>query len=507
MRDSSTIWLVSPGSEGERYLRALQLTGASPSTHWSIRPFSSHEVQRLATSDSIHPWAERMAVRAPRSVWLRVIQPEATGIFNSRFAYGMNDGPVWAGRGLTTTAIGGVEGGAGPLEFVIAPQVFRAENASFAIIANGMTGPEAFGDAVYPSSIDLPQRFGDAPYQRFDPGQSAVRVRLLRLLVGLSTGNEAWGPVIDNPFVLGNNAAGFTHFFAGTDGPLDVGPLRASIRVIAGRLDQSDFASPSLSARRYVTGAILVLGIRQIPGLEVGGTRLFQNAWPDSGLDVGNVLSELFKNPFKSRLSAQLGGDGTEPDNQIASAFARWNVPGTGLELYGELGREDNAYDLRDVLVEPDRDASYSLGFQHVWQRADGNLLLLRGEVLNSAPSHLARTRPPGPPYVHTALTQGHTQLGQVLGSPAVYGGGAGMVAVEWLTRAGRKTITWRRTLREPLLYPTPKDVVHAVTVDWLLFRPRVDLAPEATLAYNVNRYATGDVWNLRAALTGRLHW
>jgi hypothetical protein len=250
-----------------------------------------------------------------------------------------------------------------------------------------------------------------------------------------------------------------------------------------------------------------VLGIHQIPGLEIGGTRVFQNAWPDSGLDVGNVLSELFKNPFKSRLSVQLGGDGTEPDNQIASAFARWNVPGTGLELYGELGREDNAYDLRDVLVEPDRDASYSLGFQRAWQRTDGSLLLLRGEVLNSAPSHLARTRPSGPPYVHTALTQGHTQLGQVLGSPAVYGGGAGMVAVEWLTPTGRKTITWRRMLREPLLYPTPKDVVHALTVDWLLFRPRVDLAPEATLAYNVNRYSMGDVWNLRAALTGRFHW
>jgi hypothetical protein len=235
--------------------------------------------------------------------------------------------------------------------------------------------------------------------------------------------------------------------------------------------------------------------------------RVFENAWPDSGLRVTSILSQLLKNPFKVRLSAELGGDGTEADNQIASAFVRWNVPDAGLELYGEFGREDNAYDTRDLLVEPDRDAAYSLGMQRVWKRSDGSMLVLRGEVLNSAPSHLARTRPVGPPYVHTPIAQGHTQLGQLLGAPGAFAGGAGMVAVDWYTPTGRRSITWRRTLHEPVLFPTPRDVVHAVTVDWMTFRPRIDLAPEATLAYNVNRFRVGDALNVRGAVTARLHW
>ncbi|HET7186746.1 MAG TPA: hypothetical protein VFI52_01265, partial [Gemmatimonadaceae bacterium] len=340
-----------------------------------------------------------------------------------------------------------------------------------------------------------------------DPGQSRVQVRVLRLLAGVTTANEEWGPAIDSPFLLSRNAAGFGHVFFGTDGPLSLGPLRVSARVIAGRLEQSPFATTSLSARRSLTGIVAAVGVRQLPGLEIGASRVFHNAWPDSGLRARDVLSQILKNPFKARLSATLGGDGTEPDNQIASIFARWNVPGAGIEVYGEMGREDNAYDARDVLVEPDRDGSYTLGFQRVWKRPDGSLLTLRGEVLNSAASHLANTRPSGPPYIHTPITQGHTQIGQVLGAPGAFGGGADIVALEWVTTTGRRTVTWRRLVQEPVALPAPKDVVHAVTVDWLLFRHRVDLAPEATIAYELNRVSTGDALNFRGALTGRLHW
>ena len=507
MRDSATTWLASAGSEGERYLRVLQVAGISQETQWSVRPFSGHGLRRLLPADSAHPWSRQMAGAKPRLAWFRFVQPELAGIFNSRFPYGMNDGPVWAGRGLTTSVTGGLDAGFGPLELTIAPQFFRAENWAFGIGSNGMSGPQSFGDPINPRFIDLPQRFGDQAYQRFDAGQSTLRLRLLGMTVGVSTASEAWGPSVESPFLLGNNAAGFPHLFVGTDGTLGLGSVRASVRVIAGRLDQSPYAPVSLSTRRYLTGAIVAIGVRQIPGLEIGAARLFHNAWPDTGVGVGEVLSQLLKNPFKVRLSKQLGNDGSEPDNQIASLFARWIVPGAGIELYGEMGREDNAYDSRDFLVEPDRDMSYSLGLQRVWKRANGSLLAIRGEILNSASSHLANTRVPAPPYVHEPITQGHTQMGQVLGAPGAYGGGAGMVAVEWLTSSGRRTITWRRTAREPMAFSLPRNVVHALTFDWLLLRSRIDLTPEATLAYELNRVSARDAFNVRAALNAHVHW
>lgn len=506
-RDSSTTWLASAGSESEQYLRTLQVAGLTPWTQWSVRPFSSREIRRLATTDSGHPWSAQLFEAPSRVGWMRAMQPELTGIFNSRFPYGSDDGPLWAGRGPTVAVTAGVEGGLGPIEFVFAPTVFRAENWSFEIAPNGHSGPQAFADPVYPNAIDLPQRFGEGPYQRVDPGQSRIQLRMLRLLAGVTTANEEWGPAIYGPFLLSRNAAGFPHAFVGTDNPSSLGPVQVSARIIAGRLDQSPFAPTSVSARRYLTGVVAVVSVRQLPGLEIGGARLFHNAWPDTGLRVRDVLTQLLKNPFKARLTTTLGGDGSEPDNQIASIFARWVVPGAGLELYGEMGREDNAFDMRDLLVEPDRDASYSLGFQRVWRPARGDLLTLRGEVLNSAASHLSNTRPSTPPYVHTPITQGHTHIGQVLGAPGAFGGGADVVALEWLTSAGRRTITWRRFVQEPVATTAPKDVVHALTLEWLLFRQRVDLAPEATIAYELNRIATGDALNVRVALTGRLHW
>lgn len=507
MRDSATAWLASAGSEGERYLRTLQVAGIVRPASWSVRAFSGRELRRLAETDSAHPWAAQLGRRDPGKGWIRIVQPELTGVFNSRFPYGGNDGPTWAGRGLTTTATVGMEGRVGPLEFTLAPLLFRAENWSYPIVSAGVGGPQEYGDARYGNVIDLPQRFGDKPQQRLDAGQSSARIHLKRVAIGISTANETWGPVAEQPFLLSSNAAGFFHAFLGTDRAVELGPLELSVRIIAGTLDQSPYAARTANERRYISGAIAVLGFRSLPGLEIGGARLFQSAWPDSGLSLGDVLTPLYKNPFKSRLVVTVGGDGTEPDNQIASLFARWNVPGAGLELYGEMAREDNAYDLRDVLIEPDRDMAYSLGLQRVWKRSPARFVTLRGEVMSSAASHLARIRQPAPAYVHEPVRQGHTQRGQVLGAPAGFGGGAGMVAIDWITPSGRSTLSWRRALREPTILPTPPDVVHSLTAEWLLFRPRIDLVPEATLAYNLNRDAGGNPVNLRAALTGRFHW
>lgn len=505
-RDSSTAWLVSAGSEGETYLRALQVAGLAQSTSWSVRPFSLRALRRMVPSDTGLPWAGTLAAREPRRVWIEALAPQVEGIFNSRFPYGMNDGPLWAGRGLTTSAMAGIQGGVGPLTFILAPQLFRAENGAFPAPATGTNGPGSISD-TYNAFIDLPLRFGDRAYARVDPGNSSVLLTLGPAIVGVSTANESWGPAAESPFLLGNNAAGFAHLVLGTDGPVTLGPVTASLRVIAGRLEQSDYAPASPTRRRMLTGFIGTIGTRAIPGLELGVARLFHSSWPDSGLSVGDILRPLIKNPFKARLVASVGGTGTEPDNQLGSVFARWSFPESRVAVYGELGREDNAYDLRDVILEPDHDVTYLLGLERAWRRGEGRLLVVRAELLNTSISHLDRVRSESPPYVHKPLTQGHTQLGQVLGAPSGFGGGGAMIAFDWFGPEGRRGITWRRMDRDPAPQPAAKDVIHALTFDWLLFKRRVDLLPEATLAYNMNRYGESDVLNLRAALTGTLHW
>jgi hypothetical protein len=45
-------------------------------------------------------------------------------------------------------------------------------------------------------------------------------------------------------------------------------------------------------------------------------------------------------------------------------------------------------------------------------------------ETVNGRMSHLSRVRPEPPVYIHTGITEGHTYLGQPLGSYAAFGGG-----------------------------------------------------------------------------------
>ncbi len=509
-RDSSTDWLSSAGSESERYLRALQVVGRVRPMMWSIRPFSNRVLRRLAPHDTGHPWVAAFNVRSASGAWIRAIQPEVAGIFNTRFPYGSNDGPIWAGRGLTGSATVGLEGAIGPLEFRIAPQVFRAQNSAFPLAANGETGAQSFADARIPIGIDLPQRFGDGAYARLDPGQSSISLHLMGLALGASTANEYWGPASESPFLLGNNAAGFAHVFVGTDGPASIGPVLLQARMIAGRLEQSAFSvAPPDASRRSLAGIVVAIGARQIPGLEIGVARVFESVYPDSGQSLGTILRPLFEGILKKGRARAIGGQGTDAANQIASVFARWVFPASGVEVYGELGREDHSYDIRDLVAEPDHDMSYMLGLRRAWMRPSGDLFSLRGELLNTALTHLTQVRQQSPPYIHYPLVQGHTQLGQVLGAPGGYGGGSTTLAVDWTTRRGRRSIAWTRMAREPSAVESlgVRDLVHALSLDWLIFGARLDLSPEATLAYNFNRNLQGNATNLRFALKGAAHW
>lgn len=507
-RDSSVDWLVSAGSEAENYLRVLQVAGLAPMTQWSVRPFSAKVLREVAPADSGHPWAAQFRLRPARRASFEFVQPEAVGILNTTFPYGYNDGPIWAGRGVTLAASGGVRGQYGPLSFTLAPQVFVAQNAGFPLAPNGRTGAKAYGDA-YTYAIDLPQRFGDGAYTQLDAGQSSVQLSALHLTIGASTANEYWGPASEQPFLLGNNAAGFVHAFAGTDGPIAVGPLRVNARFIAGKLDQSAYSyADSASTRRYISGMVISLGIEQLPGLEIGGGRIFENVWPDTGFGFRDVVRPLFENFLSSNLSSRIGNAGYKPDNQIASIFARWAFPKSGVEVYGEYGREDNAWDMRDFLLEPDHDVAYMVGISRVWTRPGGRLVVFRGELLNSAITHIQMVRPESPPYVHSPVVQGHTQRGQVLGAPFGYGGGGVLLATDYFLPNGRISFSWHRGLREPPLEQRlRRDVLQVISVDGLYLRGRLDLGPEAALVYNRSRNGGGSPVNARMGFVARAHW
>jgi hypothetical protein len=516
----------SAGSEMEDYLRVMQIAGKVPMYPWSIRGFSRREITRLATADSTGPWKLRERFS---SAPLTLGPIRLGAIFNSAFPYGANDGPVWAGRGLTGVASGGIAGAVGPISLAIDPLAFRANNTAFELLPNALTGRQIFNHGgPFADRVDYPQRFGDAPYSRVDPGNSLIRIDSRVLTVGISTANEWIGPATEYPFLLGNNAPGFPHIFAGTGEPLNIWIARIHARLMWGKLYQSDYSPVTGPAQfsfdtaagrvinggttRLMTSGELVVLPRGLPGLELGVGRFFH---------VPNTSDEpngaFWKKPFKVLfLKNEIAqGDIGGFDNQLASLFFRWVFPRSGLEVFGERGFEDQLYDLRDLILDPDHEREYMLGMQKILTTSGSSIDVLRMELVNYQEPGLARDRVEGGIYVHSTLRQGHTNRGQLLGASA----GAGWAAastIAWTRYApsSRTTFSLQRIVRDQrgdfqttgIFDPRSSDVIIAAGVERMRQGRRIDVGLTVQAMRDLNRNFASDVSNLNLQLTTRLH-
>ena len=516
----------SANSEMENYLRVMQIAGKVPLYPWSIRGFSRREVARLAGADSTGPW--RLAGRLGKA-------PLAAGplraglIFNSAFPYGANDGPVWAGRGLTAVASGGMTLAMAGVTATIDPIAFSASNRPFTLLPNGLTGPQIFNrGGPFSDRVDLPQRFGDRAYSRLDPGNSSIRLDSRFITLGISTANEWMGPATEYAFLLSNNAPGFPHVFIGTGEPMNIGIGRLHARLMWGRLYQSDYSPVTgpaefafdTSAGRIISGGTtrltatgeMVFVPRWLPGLELGVARFFHV--PNT---PGGANRSFWMKPFRVVFlkNEQAQGDIGGFDNQLASLFFRWAFPTAGLEVYGERGFEDQLYDLRDLILNLDHEREYMLGFQKTLRVSPGRVDVLSAELINYQEPGIARDRGEGGIYVHTTLKQGHTNRGQLLGAAVAAGWGAAS-KLAWTRYSGgaRTTATLRRIVRDQngdfpntdIYNPRSSDVILALGLDRTRFGRWLDLGAGLDVMRDFNRNFTSDVSNLNLRITTRLH-
>jgi hypothetical protein len=509
------------GSEYEDYLRVLQIAGKVPLYPWSIRGFSRREIERLALADSTGPWKlrDRFSSSHFSAGPLRL-----GGTFNSAYPYGANDGPLWAGRGLTVAASGGFSGHLGPLSFAIDPMAFSAMNRPFALMPNGLSGVYAFNHGTFSGAVDYPQRFGDKAYSRFDPGNSYVRLDSRFVSLGVSTANEWIGPATEYPFLLSNNAPGFPHIFLGTGDPLNIWIGHVQARAFWGRLDQSAY-SPVTGPAHYLSGIFTgtvrlatsidaVFQPRGIPGLELGVARFFHVPYT-----VDEPNAAFWRKPFavffQRNEESQKDSVDVGAQNQLASIFFRWVFPHSGFEVFGERGYEDQMYDIREFVENLDHDREYMLGFQKVLAtRADG-FDVLRAELINYQLSTLALIRVDGAVYLHSPLRQGHTNRGQLLGaSPGVNAAAASTLAWTRYSPTNRTSVTLRRIVRDQegnyyltgVVNPRGSDVLIAAALERMRYGTRIDLGGKIEVMDELNRNFVRDVGNLNLQLTARLH-
>lgn len=467
------------GSEDERRARAADLLDSTTRKQWTIRP--------LVAPDSTS--------RAGFT------EPSVSLFENSAFPWGFNDGPVWAGKGITAAISAGAELVRPHLSVTLAPMAFIAQNAEFVVGDNGLAGGRRFADLLRPDAIDLPQRFGEKSYAAFNPGETEIAVQGFGLRGGISSRAQIWGPAYEHPLILGNNAGGIPRLFAGTSSPLDLRWITFQGQIIWGRLNESAFGKDTGVARQhYATAAIGTLGSRKLPGLELGMIRFFHTSWPAAGVSHVSWL-RVFR-----------GFVADNPDNQIASVFIRVSPPGSGFEVFGEFAREDGNENFRDLQLEPDHNSGYNVGFARSWARGDtGHMSVLRGEVSDTRVGHIAQRRPETAMYMHVSQSHGHTEHGQVLGSVGAYGGGASNVSYDRYAPSGRTTLRWDRIIRaipfnnDGLPQLPSADVIHAIAVERTVSTGRGELGAAVALMKNFNRYFSSDATNVGLTLSYRL--
>ncbi|MBI4502837.1 MAG: hypothetical protein HY700_16955, partial [Gemmatimonadetes bacterium] len=506
-------------SDEEAYLRQLQLAGLVSLHPWTIRPFSYRELRRFSVADSGHPWPGRafgMAAGGARPR-LAVLPIENRTSVNSSFPWGYNDGAVWQGRGLTTVLRGGVLGTWGPLSLTLYPTAFATQNAGFTLQNNGRSDSLRFAHGFDPLRVDVPQRFGNGAYSRVDPGQSTVRIDLPVVTVGLSTANEWWGPAVSQPLILGNNAGGFPHVFLGSSEPIDIWIGKIHGRMLWGDLRQSSFTRNTPDNRRFGSGIVGTFQPRGVNGLEIGGSRFFHEAWPPNGITWANIARPLSAFARSARIIDPTD-PGSDPPNQIASLWMRWAVPSVGVEFYAEYAKDDDNWDLRDYIGEPENTGGYTLGIRKTWGGAQSELWSAGIEHMDARQSQWTIGRPSGGVFYEHGpnLPQGHSYRGQLLGSAfGIRGGVATTATLDHYVPNGRLRLTWGRFLmqdarqeqlqvanrvRRVVAYdPEGYDVIQALGAEIVRFHGRMTFSGGLTAMHEFNRYLLGDATNLYA--------
>lgn len=430
------------GSYEEDRWRVGQLDGSAPTAGFLLRSLSS-TLPAPAAGDSAFRWS--------------VVGPYRQLVHNSALPFSLNDGALWAGRGISGAVRAGVQLHWRRLHAVVAPELVASANGNYPVVTRFLRGadtlyvyPHQYADTtVFPNvpgrspfaspfharqSIDLPIRMGEYPLARLHPGQTALWVDLHRFQLGAGTENGWWGPALQNPLLLSNTAPGFAHAFLRTAAPWETPVGAVEGRWLVGTLRESDyFDYDARNDRRSISMLALTWQPRWHRDLTVGAARSVFGAvrsWDEALLNFNQVFRDVGMPNDKDSQDPSL-----EPGlDQLFSVFFRWVMPRDGAEVYGEWGRYMQPRNLHELLEEPNQSQGYTVGLQWVgdpsWRagraRFQGEFTFLQQDA-----SFLHRYTASW--YTSRAASQGYTNRGQMLGAGIGPGSSSQWLALDWM--------------------------------------------------------------------------
>ncbi len=380
-------------------------------------------------------------------------------IGNSDTPFSLNDGGLWAGRGVSGRITGGVAFAQGRFRVVIAPELWASSNARFdhnrGRFKFFLPSPpdtrygDGFADPWYaqPYSADLPWRYGSTGTGRLNLGQSGAWFNFGAVEVGATTENMWWGPGIRNAIVMSDNAAGVPRLELRTPRPWRTRAGNFEARWMVGALSESPYfdTTKTNDVRSLAAAAVtwnpwfqptLTLGVTRAVYATAGGYSNVPLRWFDVFAPTGHPAERA---PSDSSLYP--GGK-----DQLFSLFGRWVFPADGLEAYAEWARQELPKSVHDFIVDPSQSHGYTLGLQY---RKPAPLtkatFRVQAEVTTLEQSPTFKNRPVGVFYTSRRVIQGYTQLGQPIGASIGAGASSQWLALDRVGPKGSIGVTFNR--------------------------------------------------------------
>lgn len=439
----------------EEQLRIKQLFHGSEQSSFTNRPIWNHVYQNYMDlgTENYGIWSEpiQTAEYEYKSFFkVGVYEPELSLNLNTSVPYGENNEAAWYGKGLNTEFKGGFWLTSDYLTITFRPHLVSQQNLSFDIprfIPEDDDGNIRYIAEGIGNIIDRPFRFGTEAFQTFSPGYSSIRVHFKNIEAGMSTEPLWWGANVKYPLIMSNNAPGVNHFFLGTRGPLKIPYVgKFEFRWMAGFPEDSDYFDQPLQYQRdrFMTAINLSYSPFFAPNIHVGLARVVHT------YIIGGVTAQdygyLFDPFYVKSFEETRGPVGiVKPRNHLNSIYGRWVWPESNMEIYGEFFRDDFAYDIRDLLMEPRHNSGYAFGFQKLVFAPLASFYKLNIEFTNMTPGYLEAVRAQNYFYSDEEIRQGHTNGGQVLGAAIGPGSNSQFLGIDAYFDTGRIGLFLRR--------------------------------------------------------------
>ena len=416
---------ISVGNLMDEQIRIRALLSDTVTVSTVNLPFTHHIYRNYFDPGQNHgQWWNRpltgTEINLIENVYIGLHSPIIQNTTNSRFPFGENNGAAWYGRGNSTEFRGGLYITSTYLTINFYPHIIHQDNTDFLYprFISRRGGDVRYLHEGIGNSLDAPFRFGPESFTTFDWGNSSIRLHYNQFETGISTEPLWWGPAIQYPLVMSNNAPGIPHFFLASREPISI-PYFGSIqfRWMFGYPEESEyFDGVGSGETRFTNAANFAYTPPFFENLTVGLTRVY-HVFEEDGFDLRN-LSLVFDPVRRSSLVSRQGEDGTrQRRNQTASVYFHLLIPEANAEIYAEFFREDHSYDFRDLFVQPNHNSAYTFGLQKISHVPIVDFIKTNLEFTNLTASQLQQVRPQTFFYTHSRIRQGHTNRGQILGA------------------------------------------------------------------------------------------